>query len=1015
MSFGGRPGVEDRAIRVFISSTFSDMEAERDVLVRSVFPKLRDLCEKRGVAFTEIDLRWGLTDQEVAEGKVLARCLKEIEDCRPYFIGLLGERYGWVPSEIPAELRERHEWLYGAAGKSVTELEIQHGVLRDPEMHGRALFYMRDPDYVHSDRYREDAKPDRRSIDLWRESSPEAQKKLADLKGQVEAVVPATRGYSDPRELGEKVLADLTARIDAEFPADGALDPLAAESRQHEYFARSRSHAYVRRPDYFRRLDEFASIDEGGVMTVLGYSGSGKSALLANWALGYRSRHPDDLVLMHFSGSSQKSTELGPLLARLSYELGRSLGIDEAEEQGPAASAASDEAATGPDDQARIFKQRLRAAGASGKVILVLDALNQLSAEEDAQELGWLPSELPQGVRLIVSTLDSPAREELERRGWLEDALEVEPLEADERRELVERYLGRGQAKNLSDSQLDEIVYLPEAESPLYLRILLEELRIWGRHETLGAQIRKLTAAGPLAELLEQVLARFEAEQDQAFPGIRPGLVADSMRLIWASRQGLEESELLDLLGQDGERLPPALWSPLRINASELLVDRDGLLDFAHEFIRKAVKRRYLADAASLDAARRTLADYFRGEPDAGPSARALEERPHQLLRLGAWRELADLLTAPDWFLSLWEHDAFEVRRLWARIQGESEIRAADAYGELGDELLREVSTRFLLSTGSLLRMLASREQALRFLRLAEERARQAGDDDRNIPTSLLGQAMIHRDLGQAERAIELLREAEDIYRRVGDLDGLQRSLGYHANIHLDREEIEDALELCERQAQVCRKLEAPAGPTGLARSLGTRAAIHLQRNELDEALGLRVEQADISRKYGDLDGLAAALGNQATVHRARGESEEAMKLLSEQEAIYENLGHTPGKASVLGNRAAIHLEREELDEAMRLCTDMELIWRELKEPSGIAAALGIRAQIHRGRNELEEALSLLGEQERICREQQLPAGLRASLASQADIRRERGESDEADKVLAELEQVDEGNDERAG
>jgi hypothetical protein len=31
-------------------------------------------------------------------------CLAEIECCRPFFIGLLGERYGWVPEEIPEGL-----------------------------------------------------------------------------------------------------------------------------------------------------------------------------------------------------------------------------------------------------------------------------------------------------------------------------------------------------------------------------------------------------------------------------------------------------------------------------------------------------------------------------------------------------------------------------------------------------------------------------------------------------------------------------------------------------------------------------------------------------------------------------------------------------------------------------------------------------------------------------------------------------------------------------------------------
>ena len=89
--------LENRQIRVFISSTFRDMKAERDHLVKFIFPQFRKLCESRGVIWGEVDLRWGVTDEQAAEGKVLPICLEEIKRCRPYFIGLLGERYGWVP------------------------------------------------------------------------------------------------------------------------------------------------------------------------------------------------------------------------------------------------------------------------------------------------------------------------------------------------------------------------------------------------------------------------------------------------------------------------------------------------------------------------------------------------------------------------------------------------------------------------------------------------------------------------------------------------------------------------------------------------------------------------------------------------------------------------------------------------------------------------------------------------------------------------------------------------------
>jgi hypothetical protein len=141
-------GDAPRAVRVFVSSTFRDMQAEREELIKRIFPQVRRLCEARGVAWAEVDLRWGVTDEQKAEGAVLPICLAEIERSRPYFIGLLGDRYGWVPDEFPPDLASRLGWLAQSTGRSVTELEILHGVLNDPDAAGHAFFYLRDPAWV---------------------------------------------------------------------------------------------------------------------------------------------------------------------------------------------------------------------------------------------------------------------------------------------------------------------------------------------------------------------------------------------------------------------------------------------------------------------------------------------------------------------------------------------------------------------------------------------------------------------------------------------------------------------------------------------------------------------------------------------------------------------------------------------------------------------------------------------------------------------------------------------------
>jgi hypothetical protein len=127
---------EKHHIRIFISSTFRDMQAERDQLIKRTFPELRRRCRERGVEFTEVDLRWGVTEEQAERGEVLPICLKEIENSHPYFICHLGERYGWVPppGTISASLLESQPWLAQHSDKSVTEMEIIHGVLANPVM-----------------------------------------------------------------------------------------------------------------------------------------------------------------------------------------------------------------------------------------------------------------------------------------------------------------------------------------------------------------------------------------------------------------------------------------------------------------------------------------------------------------------------------------------------------------------------------------------------------------------------------------------------------------------------------------------------------------------------------------------------------------------------------------------------------------------------------------------------------------------------------------------------------------
>src|SRR5437879_1873287 len=117
-----------KTVRIFISSTFRDMHGERDHLVTVVFPELRERLDGLGLALYDIDLRWGVpeTGLDGERANSWMYCKKWIERVEPFFLCLLGQRYGWVPP--PNEILDQADRV-AHAGRSITEMEIRHAVL----------------------------------------------------------------------------------------------------------------------------------------------------------------------------------------------------------------------------------------------------------------------------------------------------------------------------------------------------------------------------------------------------------------------------------------------------------------------------------------------------------------------------------------------------------------------------------------------------------------------------------------------------------------------------------------------------------------------------------------------------------------------------------------------------------------------------------------------------------------------------------------------------------------------
>ena len=178
--------------RVFISSTFRDMHAERDHLVKKVLPRLRARLAPYRVYLEDVDLRWGVTEEQAKSGRAIELCLEETDGCRPIFLCLLGSRYGWVPQdeEVSEGLRQRFPWTAEYYDRSITELEIIYAALDAAPRPARAVFCFRD------DRVNESIPEPVRFSD-YIETDPVAAQKLADLKDRIRrSGLPCLDGYS---------------------------------------------------------------------------------------------------------------------------------------------------------------------------------------------------------------------------------------------------------------------------------------------------------------------------------------------------------------------------------------------------------------------------------------------------------------------------------------------------------------------------------------------------------------------------------------------------------------------------------------------------------------------------------------------------------------------------------------------------------------------------------------------------------------------------------------------------
>lgn len=569
---------------IFISSTFKDMQAERDLLQRKVFPRLRKALAEYGEDVNFLDLRWGVDtlnlDEDESGKLVLKVCIDSIDRCIPFVIVFLGERYGWIPSRhiIDVTNDTRIEEIY-EEGMSVTNLEIQYGAFGKSQNLDRCIFCIRDAAFL-------------RDIDepykaIYESESPAHKEKLDLLKARIRADKDITLVKYDCRwdadnhtvagleELEEQLYQELLDKILVEVKKEPIKNQYEKMKLEMELIQKQHLATYV--PRYYDEYKIIWHILKGirwlqmkDNYHVKAKGGSGKTALISSVARICAERDINT-ILYYCANASYQSEET--FKAYLAYRIEELFQIPHREQL------------KNLDD----YLIELNTIAAEKEPILcIVDGIDQMYPGQ--KEIFFSSLSLCPAICFVITSLD-----DVHVLGRIEKVLHMQELIPQQVRSIVTgTSLLHG--KKMDVHTLQKILEKENSANPLYVTSLLQRLFMlsgedFEQAEKMGIGIEGISRY--MAQLLDTIPDDKE-EMSKYLIATAIELFAhpqfkDIVNLLALSKEGLSENELREIFEYHQEEFNPLLFSQLTSFLYDVFVMKEnGKWGFKHRLFLEA-------------------------------------------------------------------------------------------------------------------------------------------------------------------------------------------------------------------------------------------------------------------------------------------------------------------------------------------------------------------------------------------------------------------------------------------